>query len=82
MKLKDEVGLKELTLTLIKVFNFKETEHNWNETAVIIKNISEFVSSNSIVQVGEYVSQIVSVLEKTVSFKIFITFNLFLFKVP
>lgn len=64
--------MKELTLSLIEKFNSKETEDNWNDTAVIIKKLSKFVSLNAKIEkieLSECIAQLLPVLEETVSTK-------------
>ena len=71
MELNSRLQLKELTLTLIKTFNNKETENNWSSTDVIIQNISKIVKSSSHSSISspslnDSVAKTVSILEQTV----------------
>lgn len=63
----DEIS--KLTLSLIETFKSRETENNWNESSIIIKKISNALSSNDTItelEIDRHFGQIMSVLEKTV----------------
>lgn len=69
MNSKNFSELKTLTITLIETYGQKETENNWNESALMIRKLSNLLISNFEklnFQNEESVELIINVLEQSV----------------
>lgn len=68
MNSKNCSALKSLAINLVETYGQKETENNWNESALVIRQLSSVISSNpeKLAPHNENVQMIINVLEQSV----------------